>query len=93
MRLLGVLRPGLYADYDRIGEFANQYPTVRQMLGHGDWTEERVTRTLNGGLPKEVPPFKDLAASCCVVWARLRVSRRNRRLHRNSACVAGGPWS
>jgi len=37
--VLGVLRLGLNADYDRIGELANQHRTVRQMLGHAEWTE------------------------------------------------------
>jgi len=31
---------GLNADYDRITELANQHKTVRQMLGHADWSEE-----------------------------------------------------
>jgi len=33
--VLGTLRLGLNADYDRIHELANQHKTVRQMLGHG----------------------------------------------------------
>ena len=38
--VLGVLRLGLDADYDRIQELANQHKTIRQMLGHGDWLDE-----------------------------------------------------
>ena len=38
--VLGVLRLGLNADYDRIQELANQHSTIRQMLGHSDWTDE-----------------------------------------------------
>ena len=38
--VLGVLRLGLNADYDRIAELANQHKTLRQMLGHADWGEE-----------------------------------------------------
>ena len=38
--VLGVLRLGLNADYDRIQELANQHSTLRQMLGHGDWTDQ-----------------------------------------------------
>ena len=38
--VLGVLRLGLNADYDRIQELANQHSTLRQMLGHGDWTDK-----------------------------------------------------
>jgi len=37
--VLGVLRLGLNADYDRIAELANQHKTIRQMLGHADWTD------------------------------------------------------
>ena len=38
--VLGVVRLGLNADYDRIQELANQHSTLRQMLGHGDWTDK-----------------------------------------------------
>lgn len=37
--VLGALRLGLNADYDRIQELANQHATIRQMLGHGEWAE------------------------------------------------------
>ena len=33
--VLGTLRLGLNADYDRIQELANQHRTLRAMLGHG----------------------------------------------------------
>ena len=39
--VLGVLRLGLNADYDRIQELANQHLTVRQMLGHGDFADDK----------------------------------------------------
>ena len=38
--VLGVLRLGLNADYDRIQELANQHSTLRQMLGHSDWADK-----------------------------------------------------
>jgi transposase, IS5 family len=38
--VLGVLRLGLNVDYDRIQELANQHATLRQMLGHGDWSDQ-----------------------------------------------------
>ncbi len=38
--VLGTLRQGLDADYDRIHELSNQHNTIRQMLGHGDWADE-----------------------------------------------------
>ena len=38
--VLGVVRLGLNADYDRIHDLANQHGTLRQMLGHGDWSDK-----------------------------------------------------
>lgn len=38
--VLGVLRQGLNADYDRIHELSNQHSTLRQMLGHSDWADD-----------------------------------------------------
>ncbi len=37
--VLGTLRLGLNADYDRIHELANQHQTIRQMLGHSSWND------------------------------------------------------
>ncbi len=39
--VLGVLRLGLNADYDRIQELANQHLTIRQMLGHSDFADDK----------------------------------------------------
>ena len=38
--VLGVLRQGLNADYDRIHELANQHNTLRLMLGHSGWEDD-----------------------------------------------------
>ncbi len=38
--VLGVIRLGLNADYDRIHDLVNQHGTLRQMLGHGDWSDK-----------------------------------------------------
>jgi len=37
--VLGVLRLGLNADYDRIHQLANEHKTIRQMLGHTGWAD------------------------------------------------------
>ncbi len=37
--VLGVLRLGLNTDYDRIHELANNHNTIRQMMGHSDWSD------------------------------------------------------
>ena len=38
--VLGVVRLGLDADYNRLQELANQHKTLRQMLGHADWSDQ-----------------------------------------------------
>ena len=38
--VLGTLRLGLNADFDRILELANEHNTLRQMLGHGAWGDD-----------------------------------------------------
>jgi hypothetical protein len=38
--VMGVVRLGLNADYDRLLELVNQHRTLRQMLGHADWHDE-----------------------------------------------------
>lgn len=59
--VLGVLRLGLNADYDRIGELANEHRTVRQMLGHAAWSEESVwqVQTLKDNLRLFTPEILD----------------------------------
>ena len=39
--VLGVLRLGLNADYDRLQELANNHRTIRQMLGHSDFADDQ----------------------------------------------------
>ena len=50
--VLGTLRLGLNADYDRIHELANQHCTVRQMLGHGfaDYKDQYHLQTIKDNL-------------------------------------------
>ena len=59
--VLGVLRLGLNADYDRIQELANQHSTLRQMLGHGDWTDttQYKLQTLKDNLRLFTPEILD----------------------------------
>ena len=59
--VLGVLRLGLNADYDRIQELANQHKTIRQMLGHSDWADETryALQTLRDNLRLFTPELLD----------------------------------
>jgi len=59
--VLGTLRQGLNADYDRIHELSNQHSTIRQMLGHGDWADETTyeLQTLKDNLRLFTPQILD----------------------------------
>jgi len=59
--VLGTLRLGLNADYDRIQELANQHRTLRMMLGHGifDTEEDYRLQTLKGNLNLFTPAIMD----------------------------------
>jgi hypothetical protein len=59
--VLGVLRLGLNADFDRIHELANHHDTLRQMLGHSDWTDktEYKVQTLKDNLRLFTPELLD----------------------------------
>jgi hypothetical protein len=59
--VLGVLRVGLNADYDRIQELANQHAAIRQMLGHGDWADDTYygLQTLKDNLRLFTPEILD----------------------------------
>lgn len=59
--VLGTLRLGLNADYDRIHELANQHRTLRQMLGHGlvDDDTEYQLQTLKDNLRLFTPEILD----------------------------------
>jgi transposase, IS5 family len=59
--VLGVVRLALNADYDRIQELASQHKTLRQMLGHGDWsdTTQYKLQTLKDNLRLFTPEILD----------------------------------
>lgn len=59
--VLGVLRLGLNADYDRLRELANEHNTIRQFLGHSDWTDTDLypMQTLRDNLRLFTPELLD----------------------------------
>ena len=61
--VLGVLRLGLNADYDRVHELANEHKTIRQMLGHSGWADGEDDRyqlqTIKDNLRLFTPEFLD----------------------------------
>jgi hypothetical protein len=90
--VLGVLRLGLNADYDRIQELANQHTTIRQMLGHGDWADAHryALQTLKDNLRLFTPEVLDRINRVVVdaghdLVKKVRTSR--------SPCVLIRSWS
>jgi len=59
--VLGVVRLGLDADYDRLQELANQHQTLRQMLGHSGWEDPHTyeVQTLKDNLRLFTPEILD----------------------------------
>jgi hypothetical protein len=59
--VLGTLRLGLNADFDRVQELANQHTTIRQMLGHSDWADDTryALQTLKDNLRLFTPEILD----------------------------------
>jgi hypothetical protein len=59
--VLGILRLGLGTNYDHIQELANQHNTIRQMLGHSDWSDDThyALQTLRDNLRLFTPEIMD----------------------------------
>lgn len=78
--VLGVLRLGLNADYDRIHELANEHNTLRQMLGHGDWADKKYynLQTLKDNLRLFTPEILD-RLNQVIVLAGHRALKKNRK--------------
>jgi IS5 family transposase len=59
--VLGVVRLGLDADYDRLQELATQHRTLRQMLGHSEWDDPHryAVQTLKDNLRLFTPEVLD----------------------------------
>jgi IS5 family transposase len=77
--VLGVLRLGLNADFDRIHELANQHGTLRQMLGHGDWsdTTEYKAQTLKDNLRLFTPEILDRINQAVVDAGHVLVKKKD----------------
>lgn len=76
--VLGTLRLGLNADYDRIHELVNQHRTIRQMLGHS-WLDDKTqyqVQTLKDNLRLFTPEILD-RISQEVVQAGHRLLKKN----------------
>lgn len=79
--VLGVLRLGLNADFDRIQELANQHGTLRQMLGHGDWcdTTRYKLQTLKDNLRLFTPEILDRINQAVVDAGHVLVKKKRTR--------------
>jgi len=85
--VLGVLRLGLNADYDRIHELSNQHNTIRQMLGHGDWADQTTyeLQTLKDNLRLFTPEILD-RISAEVVRAGHTLVKKSPEEGQNARC-------
>lgn len=79
--VLGVLRLGLNADFDRIHELANQHSTLRQMLGHGDWSDKTQykAQTLKDNLRLFTPELLERINQAVVDAGHVLVKKRTRK--------------
>ena len=79
--VLGVVRLGLNADYDRVQELANQHSTLRQMLGHGDWTDntQYKLQTLKDNLRLFTPEILDRINQEVVGAGHVLAKKKSRR--------------
>jgi hypothetical protein len=92
MLVLGTWRLGLNADDDRIEELANQHRTVRQMLGHSDWAEEKrwSVQPLEDILRPFTPEVLDRINQVVVDAGHALVKKAPRR---RSPCALTPSWS
>lgn len=78
--VLGVLRLGLNADFDRIHELANHHDTLRLMLGHSDWADktEYKVQTLKDNLRLFTPELLDRINQEVVDAGHVLVKKKDR---------------
>jgi transposase, IS5 family len=86
--VLGVLRLGLNADFDRIHELANQHSTLRQFLGHSDWTDksEYKVQTLKDNLRLFTPELLDRINQAVVDAGHVLVKKKDREEGLETRC-------
>jgi IS5 family transposase len=79
--VLGVLRLGLNADYDRIQELANEHKSLRQMLGHGDWADKKYynRQTLKDNLRLFTPGILDRLNRVIVRGGHQALKKKSRK--------------
>lgn len=80
--VLGVLRLGLNSDYDRIQELANEHKTLRQMLGHSDWADEKYynLQTLKDNLRLFTPEILDRLNRVIVLAGHQALKKTRKRV-------------
>lgn len=86
--VLGVLRLGLNADFDRIHELANQHSTLRQFLGHSDWTDksEYKVQTLKDNLRLFTPELLDEINQAVVDAGHVLVKKKGQEASLEARC-------
>ena len=79
--VLGVLRLGLNADYDRLQELANNHRTIRQMLGHSDFADDQSwgVQTLKDNLRLFTPEILERINAVVVAAGHALVKKTRRK--------------
>ena len=79
--VLGVVRLGLNIDYDRLHELANQHATLRQMLGHNDWTDKTSyeLQTIKDNVRLFTPELLDRINHEVVLAGQVLVKKKSRK--------------
>ena len=80
--VLGVVRLGLNADYDRLHELVNHHDTLRQMLGHNDWSDKTSydLQTIKDNVQLFTPELLDRINQAVVLAGHALVKKKSRRI-------------
>ena len=80
--VLGVVRLGLNIDYDRLHELVNQHTTLRQMLGHNDWTDKTTyeLQTIKDNVRLFTPELLDRINHEVVLAGQALVKKKTRKI-------------
>ncbi len=80
--VLGVVRLSLNLDYDRLHDLINHHDTLRQMLGHNDWTDKTAYKlqTIKDNVRLFTPELLDRINHEVVLTGHALVKKKSRKI-------------
>ena len=80
--VLGVVRLELNLDYDRLHDLVNHHDTLRQMLGHNDWTDKTAyeLQTIKDNVRLFTPELLDRINHEVVLAGHALVKKKRRKI-------------